>query len=302
MFTLAHLSDVHLPPLPRPRILDLLSTKRIFGLINWQRRRRVHRRYILNKLVADLKRQQIDHIAVTGDLTNIGLPEEFNRVRDWLAGLGEPERVTVVPGNHDAYTPLLRDPGYRRWEPYVSANEEGERFMGGECVGFPALRLFDDVALIGLSTARPTLPGTAYGRLGRAQVRALASMLVSLKAQGLCRVVLIHHPPIPGMAPWPRGLHDATALYETLCEHGAELVIYGHDHRARVTTIVGPSDSKIPVVGVSSASLSSRDPEKMARYHLYTIARTNEGGWNITMRSRVLDMAARHFTEVASAL
>lgn len=300
MFTLAHLSDIHLPPMPRPRILDLCN-KRLFGFINWQRRRAVHRRGILNKLIADLKRQQIDHIAVTGDLTNIGLPEEFNRVREWLAGLGDAEQVTVVPGNHDAYTPLLRDPGYRRWEPYVSANEAGERLMGGECVGFPALRVFGDVALIGLSTARPTLPGLAYGRLGRTQVRALATMLRRLEGQGFCRVVLIHHPPLPGMTTWSRALHDAALLHDALEEHGAELVIYGHDHRAQVS-MLNRTQGAIPVVGVSSTSLYSRDPAKMARYHLYEFTKAKEGGWSITMRSRVLDMKARRITEIASAL
>jgi 3',5'-cyclic AMP phosphodiesterase CpdA len=300
MFTLAHLSDIHLPPMPRPRILDLCN-KRLFGFINWQHRRAIHRRGILNKLIADLRRQQIDHIAVTGDLTNISLPEEFNRVREWLAGLGEPERVSVVPGNHDAYTPLLRDPGYRRWEPYLSANEAGERIMDGECVGFPALRVFGDIALIGLSTARPTLPGLNYGRLGRSQVGILATMLQRLKARGLCRVVLIHHPPLPGMTSWARGLHDAALLRDALEEHGAELVIYGHDHRARVSTL-NHAQGAIPVVGVSSTSLYSRDPAKMARYHLYELTKAKEGGWSITMRSRVLDVKARRITEVASAL
>ena len=39
MFTLAHLSDPHLAPLPKPRLSELLN-KRITGYINWRRRRR----------------------------------------------------------------------------------------------------------------------------------------------------------------------------------------------------------------------------------------------------------------------
>ena len=103
MFTLAHLSDPHLAPLPQPRWSELIG-KRITGYINWQRRRRfIHDAGTLDKIVADLKTQAPDHIAVTGDLTNIALPDEFVRGRAWLQGLGAPADVTVIPGNHDAY-------------------------------------------------------------------------------------------------------------------------------------------------------------------------------------------------------
>ena len=73
MFTLAHLSDPHLAPLPAPRWSELIG-KRVTGYINWQRRRRfIHRRAVLDRLVADLKAQGPDHIAVTGDIANIAL-------------------------------------------------------------------------------------------------------------------------------------------------------------------------------------------------------------------------------------
>ncbi len=57
MFTLAHLSDPHLAPLPAPRWSELIG-KRVTGYINWQRRRRfIHQRAVLDRLVADLKAQ-----------------------------------------------------------------------------------------------------------------------------------------------------------------------------------------------------------------------------------------------------
>ena len=55
MFVLAHLSDVHLAPLPVPSPPELLS-KRGLGYLNWLRkRRRIHRAEMLAKIVADLK-------------------------------------------------------------------------------------------------------------------------------------------------------------------------------------------------------------------------------------------------------
>ena len=107
-YVLAHLSDPHLAPLPQPRWTELLN-KRITGYINWQRNRRfVHERAALDAIVADLKAQAPDHIACTGDLTNIALREEFARGRQWLESLGTPENVSLVPGNHDAYVRALK--------------------------------------------------------------------------------------------------------------------------------------------------------------------------------------------------
>src|SRR5439155_8159859 len=93
-FTLAHLSDPHLPPLPAARLRDLAS-KRALGYLNWIRNRhKYHRREVLDALVADVRAQAPDHIAVTGDLVNLALEAEFAPSRAWLESVGEAERVT----------------------------------------------------------------------------------------------------------------------------------------------------------------------------------------------------------------
>src|SRR5579884_4156968 len=102
-FTLAHFSDPHLPPLPRPRLSELAG-KRALGYLNWTRNRhKYHRREALDALIGDLKAQAPDHVAVTGDLTNLALPAEFAPAARWLQSLGSPAEVTAIPGNHDAY-------------------------------------------------------------------------------------------------------------------------------------------------------------------------------------------------------
>ena len=107
-FTLAHLSDPHIPPLPRPRPGELMG-KRVLGYLNWTRnRRKFHRRDVLDALVSDMKTQTPDHIAVTGDLVNLALEAEFMPARTWLEGVGPSDRVTVIPGNHDAYVRATR--------------------------------------------------------------------------------------------------------------------------------------------------------------------------------------------------
>src|SRR5689334_22623379 len=107
-FTLAHLSDPHLAPLPPARLRELAS-KRALGYLNWKRtRHRYHRREVLDALVADIRAQAPDHIAVTGDLVILALEAEFAPSRNWLKSVGPAEQVTVIPGNHDAYVRATR--------------------------------------------------------------------------------------------------------------------------------------------------------------------------------------------------
>ena len=171
MFSVAHLSDPHLAPLPAPRFVELIG-KRVTGYINWQRRRRfVHDPAVLAKIVADLKAQAPSHIAVTGDLCNIALPEEFARGRHWLDRLGSSKDVTLVPGNHDIYVRGAAALAQRTWDAHM-CNDDGTS-------GFPFMRRRGPLALIGLSTAVPTAPLMATGRLGHAQLARLGELLAA---------------------------------------------------------------------------------------------------------------------------
>lgn len=290
MLTLAHLSDVHLGPLPRPKFHHLMS-KRVLGYVNWQRRKGQHRRDVLDQITGDLLARKPGHIAVTGDLVNIALPEEFRLARIWLEEVGAPDEVTVVPGNHDAYAPFLHDPRLRHWQPYMSSNTEGERWIAKTNIGagFPFLRLLGRVALIGLSTARATLPGMASGWLGPRQIRDAGRLLESLGREGYCRIVLIHHPPLPGMTGHLRALHDAGPFKSALVQHGAELALHGHNHLT-MTTMLETASGPLPVIGVSSASLAGKTAAKYASYNLFEILE-NAGRFSINLLRRTLDPA-----------
>jgi 3',5'-cyclic AMP phosphodiesterase CpdA len=292
LFTLAHLSDIHLSPMPRARRLDLLG-KRVLGYVNWHRGRKlVHRRDVLDVLTRDLVGRQPDHIAVTGDLVNLGLPEEFVQAADWLRHLGPPDRVTAIPGNHDAYVRLHPEHGTAHWRPFMEANEAGDALIRTPLTAFPFVRRFGDVALVALSSAIPTMPFIAAGRLGSAQRAFLRVALEELGGAGLFRVVLVHHSPLPGQASWRRGLRDAKTTMNVLKEAGAELVLHGHNHEQTVfefDTVTGPA----VVVGVPSASeaVSGRIPA--ARYNEYRIAKVGHG-WRCEMVGRaVADTSAR---------
>jgi 3',5'-cyclic AMP phosphodiesterase CpdA len=300
-FTLAHLSDVHLGPLP-PIGARHWNLKRLLGWLNWQRRRRhLYSRDVLDRLVADMAEQAPDHIAVTGDLANLGLPAEHEAALAWLGTLGDPSRVTVIPGNHDIYSHIGADPGTARWHPHMSPNTAAADHAIAEAMtedtAFPFVRHFGRIAIIALNSAIPTLPMYAIGRVGKAQLDRLARILDRLGAEGLTRVVLIHHPPLSGLAKARHDLRDAGALADVLARHGAELVLHGHEHTATEHWHSSPS-GPIPIIGVPSAALARPyKNEPLARYHLYRLA--HEGNRpSIELISRGLAAPDGRFVEL----
>jgi 3',5'-cyclic AMP phosphodiesterase CpdA len=267
-FTLAQLSDTHLGPIAgfAPRYW---GPKRALGYVNWMRNRRdAYSAAVLERLVADLHAQRPDHVAFTGDLVNIGLPQEHRNALGWLDRLGSPDAVTVIPGNHDIYAHTGSRTPLRLWAAYMQANAAGQAYTEA---AFPFVRVFGKVALVAVNSARPTPPAMAWGRVGRGQLGRLRTVLARLGSQGLFRLVLVHHPPLPGQAGFARGLRDAPALQAVLEASGAELVIHGHNHRNMLAW--GHCDrGRILVVGAPSASLNRRHGrEPLARYNLYRI-------------------------------
>jgi 3',5'-cyclic AMP phosphodiesterase CpdA len=282
MFTLAHLSDPHLP-MPHARVGQLLN-KRATGYANWwHRRARLHVPEALAGIVADIKARRPDHIALTGDLVNISLPEEYRRAAEWLASFDEPQRITVIPGNHDVYVAMPWAESLGLWGAYMAG--DGAPPAGGFDV-FPTLRRRDDVALVGLSSGVPKPPLLATGTLGDGQIERAEHLLADLGRQGLCRIVLIHHPPLAGEAR-QKHLTDAPAFRAMVARVGCELVLHGHNHRSEVARIHGPR-GPVPVLGVTSASAAPDSKYGRARYHLLRIAREGDG-WRIAVEVRALN-------------
>jgi 3',5'-cyclic AMP phosphodiesterase CpdA len=294
MIRLAHLSDLHATRVRWLRPADFAG-KRFLGWLSWRASRgKTYRAEVLEALLRDLSTREADQIVVTGDLTNLACEHEFEQARDWLERLGPPERVSVVPGNHDAYAAIPRGRSWDRWSAYLDSDE------GAAPGGFPTLRVRGSLALVGVCSARPSAPLLATGRLGAEQLERLDKLLADLADSPLCRVLLVHHPIIDGAASRRRALTDAAALRGVLARSGADLVLHGHGHRTMFGEIPGPHGS-IPVVGVRSSSDIGHKPHKRAQYHLYEIEpRASAGGggarFHITARIRGYDPAGGCFS------
>jgi 3',5'-cyclic AMP phosphodiesterase CpdA len=301
--TLAHLSDVHLGPLPPGSIWRNFSPKRLIGGISWGlNRSKIHDSAVAKALRDDIKLANPDHVLFTGDLVNVAAYGEFARGGQWLKDFGKPSWISFVPGNHDAYVAVPWKHGLSHLSPYM----EGELTIANQYTsasiasGFPYVRLRRNVAIIGLSSAVPQSLFKAAGTLGSKQLEALSVLLRDLKARGYYRVIGIHHPPLPGLAPRRKALSDAADLQEILLKDGAELVLHGHNHREMVSFTAGP-ENEIPVIGVPSASSNGTGHHEPAAWNLYEISR-NQGNWITEVSVREWDSATKsvvakqHFT------
>ncbi|WP_157016993.1 metallophosphoesterase family protein [Mesorhizobium xinjiangense] len=281
MFRLAHISDVHLGPLPDVTYRELAS-KRITGYVNWHRnRRRLLTAGVTEAILDGIKADGADHLAITGDLVNLALDAEIELARIWLETLGEPQDVSVVPGNHDAYVPGALAKACRAWQPWMTGDEATGQANRN---GFPYLRIRGDVALIGVSSARATAPFMAIGQFSSEQARRLAVLLDMTRRRGLYRVIMIHHPPVRGATAAHKRLYGISLFQKTVRRHGAELVLHGHTHLPTLFWIDG-MQGKIPVVGVTAAGQSPGGQRPAAQYNLIDIAGT-AGNWSVELTRR----------------
>lgn len=279
MFRFAHISDIHLPLTPaRP---SELVNKRFLGYLSWQRERKKHHLpEALAALVHDMNQFEPDHICITGDLVNIALPSEFVQAEQWLKDLAPTAKISFIPGNHDVY---VRQGG-------VLMADKLQRWLGPDYpASFPMVQKRGPYAFVGLTSAVPTGPLMASGRLGQRQLVALERVLGELKRENLKRVVLLHHPPQQGAEPWRKALHDAEDFRQVIANAGADLILHGHKHKPLRASLRGPDGLSVPVFGAGSAS-----HKNSAHYHVFDLS---SDGWQVLHRR--CNKETRQFETVA---
>jgi 3',5'-cyclic AMP phosphodiesterase CpdA len=271
---IAHLSDLHLLDL-EGAVPRRLFNKRLTGYANLRlKRSHQHKPWPVEAAARELRARGIDHVVITGDVSNLALEREFDRVRallDDVLGLS-PEHVSLVPGNHDAYTRgAVRSKRFATWFSRWTTTDLPEIAEAGS---FPFVRLRKHVAIIGLSTAVARPPLVASGQLGERQLAALERALRHPEVRARTPVVLQHHPlhnPPSRIKALVEGLLDAQAEIAALQATPRGLVLHGHLHR-RMRRAVSTTTGHIECVGATSASLLHDDPHRMAGYNVYEIA------------------------------
>lgn len=273
---IAHFSDLHVLSLAGVAPHRFLN-KRLTGYANLRlKRERIHRSSYVRAIAKEIRAKAVDHVVITGDLTNLALESEFELAREVLhddLGL-DTNNVSVIPGNHNLYTAgserKLRFSSYfadylASDLPLLTAQVPAGRF--------PFVKLRGPVAIIGLSSAVTRPPFIAAGVIGPSQLHALARILEDDEVRKRTPVLLVHHPihnPRSRLKSLMEGLHDAKDLIALLQGLPRGLVLHGHLHR-RVQQELATATGSLTSVGATSASLHHEHDARSAGYNLYEI-------------------------------
>lgn len=173
------------------------------------------------------------HIVMTGDMTEDGEPDQFEALAEVLDASGvEPERITLVPGNHDLYTDL------HAWD--IALSGPLSRWAPTSRLGSLIVR--KNVAILPISTCFKQHYLFSGGRLGSHNARRIAWAAEQAEQLGCALVVGMHHPVFPhpvSVGTWWDGLRDHNVANALLEEHPEVFVFHGHIHR-KVTKAVKP--------------------------------------------------------------
>jgi 3',5'-cyclic AMP phosphodiesterase CpdA len=303
-YRLAHVTDPHFRSFEGAHLGDFVGKRAVGALNLLVYRRRRHKMALLTALGDDLRAQAPDHVALTGDLSNVSLDAEWRMALQWLEGLGRsPEEVTVIPGNHDAYVPEVVEG--RVFETlFARYQTAGHGRDGGSAAGdrpapaplplqgYPFVRFRGPLALVSVNSCVATRGLGAWGRIGEDQLGRIEVTLGSAELRGRVRVVLIHHPPVRHKGVEDRNLRDREQFTAMLTRAGADLVLHGHDHEDEQARVPGPGGGEIPVIGAGSASYVGSGARR-ARYNIYEF-----DGAHITVVTRAHDEATGTVREV----
>ena len=191
-WVIVHLSDVHIPA-------ACTLADRVLGPVDRFR-----------QAMNDIERFHPDHLLITGDLTDAGHLDEYDRLKAVLEHAPCP--TTIIGGNHDDQEVLSER----------IAQAPALNGLGATVEGLP-------IRLVLIASA---VPGRRDGEFGPERLRWLDETLGA--APGTPTIVATHHPPLNTGTWWMdyRGPHGQEELEEVIGRHPQVIrVLAGHLHR-----------------------------------------------------------------------
>jgi Icc protein len=226
MTTIAQLTDLHLLEHDFEDKRSLGERARLSYLSFGRRLCAAERSERVRKALADVRAAEVDHLVVTGDLTEDGHPAQFEVLAELLADSRIPaERITIVPGNHDAY---------------MAGGTFVEAMAGPLSAYAPTSRIcapisLRDATLVPVSTAFEQSCLRSAGAISTADAAALGRIVRDPAFSGKPLVFAQHHHPSQYVVPmwqWIDGMlgHRVFSDLFERCPH--LYVVHGHTHRA----------------------------------------------------------------------
>ncbi|HBL54657.1 MAG TPA: metallophosphoesterase [Candidatus Lambdaproteobacteria bacterium] len=222
--TIVHISDLHFHTYPQN--FREWKSKRIIGTGNlFLHRARQFPIKRAKQLVEQIQNMKWDHLVISGDLTQLSLERGFSLARETLEPLlKDPERVTIIPGNHDRYV------------KHSAANDYYKQYFG-EFFGDEEIhvcKLNSDWVIVGWDSAHPNDWLTAAGTVRRSTIRATEKLLLSFPEK--TRFVIVNHYPLTFPEGWKfdqfHELYNLIPVRNWILRHpNIRLYLHGHIHR-----------------------------------------------------------------------
>lgn len=254
MMQIAHVSDLHL--LEKRHAERWGHERRRLAYLTFGRKNDfAERRRRVASAMETARRSDSDHVLITGDLTEDGLDPQFEVLAEVLAESGlSPSKVTLVPGNHDAY---VDGNAFRRalqgpLRPYAETSEPGVPLV------------FRDAVVVPVSTAFKQSYAWSAGAIEPKDLLAVDCAAQQSRCAGLALILAMHHPPHPRMWGWHwiDGLRQHAAVGAILRQHGHAHVVHGHTHAATDRAV---RPGAIPRIFSAAAAIDSETPVRV--YH-----------------------------------
>jgi 3',5'-cyclic AMP phosphodiesterase CpdA len=192
-----HFSDIHVQVNYAAIPFARLGWRRSLAQVEFRLLRRANKfkdaAATVRRIVSASQEMQVDYAVLSGDLTGLGMPEEFRAAREALGPLAVPERLALVPGNHDRFT---RDDVHAFDDVFgdLCVSDMPEHQLAGR---FPYVRLVGtELAVIALDTSQlAPFPGFVFGSVRGPQFDALKAILADSRLAGRAVLVVVHHAP-----------------------------------------------------------------------------------------------------------
>lgn len=158
-----------------------------------------------DNVLKKIKEIRPELIVITGDITNCGYLEDYERAKEFIDSL-EGERKLIVPGNHDA-----RNAGYLLFEEFFKTR-------------YPVMKI-GNLKIVGVDSSEPDLDD---GHIGRSTYNFVRKELEGF----LLKMAILHHHlvPVPDTGRERNIPVDAGDFLKLLSELNVNLVLWGHKH------------------------------------------------------------------------
>jgi hypothetical protein len=188
--------------------------------------------------IAEINRLEVDCSVIKGDITNRGLPEEFETAARTFEAFERPHHPFL--GNHD----------------YLALRDDIE-VDGYGILGAPPAPRHVDVGGWRLLLLDTNVPGEHGGAFGKERREWLADALGECDRLGVPTLLLAHHQPVPPEHAdgYPNTIgmdvNDSTALFDLLAQASCvKAMLIGHTHRNRIRRYA--KTGTLPFVEVSN--------------------------------------------------